>query len=217
MVADLFSSMDGARSLLIWLPPLLCVWIFRKGDVWMITTSGSLFRGISELWVNPGNNKKFSFTLFLTCLFYLLITLNFGGLTPYTYTLSSNLLTVSMLSFTLWLYLLLSGFIYSPVRTLAHLAPSGAPFFLVPFLVLIETISLLIRPLTLTVRLIANISAGHIVLGLLANCLSSLIPNGAFLIILPIHIFYTLFEFFVAFIQAYIFSLLITLYQLEHP
>lgn len=104
---------------------------------------------------------------------------------------------------------------YSPTASLAHLAPRGAPLVLLPFLVVVESIRILIRPLTLTVRLVANISAGHIVLGLLANVnsgLSAILPLW-----LGLTVAYTVFEFFVSAIQAYIFTLLITLYRAEHP
>lgn len=98
----------------------------------------------------------------------------------------------------------------------AHLAPAGAPAALVPFLVLVETISILIRPLTLTVRLIANISAGHIVISLIANCLVRA-STTALVSIFILNVGYTLFEVFVCLIQAYIFTLLVKLYAEEHP
>ncbi|KAH9518908.1 ATP synthase subunit H protein (Va0H) (atp6H) (Atp6v0e) [Bulinus truncatus] len=101
-------------------------------------------------------------------------------------------------------------------KTLAHLVPAGRPALLIPFLIIIEIISILIRPLTLTVRLIANIRAGHIVLSLIANCLTSL-GFTRILLILIVSVFYNIFEVFVCFIQAYIFTLLLKLYRLEHP
>lgn len=97
------------------------------------------------------------------------------------------------------------------------MAPSGAPLGLAPFLVLIETVRILIRPLTLTVRLMANIRAGHIVLGLLANRLTVLTGHILILPLALLNVGYMLFEFFVCVIQAYIFSLLISLYHAEHP
>ena len=96
----------------------------------------------------------------------------------------------------------------------------GAPAPLNPFLVLIETVSILVRPITLSVRLIANISAGHIVLTLVGNYMTaSLFIGGAFSIalLLSIQILYSVFEFGIGVIQAYIFCLLITLYSDEHP
>ena len=110
----------------------------------------------------------------------------------------------------------MSGWASYPKESAAHLAPAGAPAGLIPVLILIETISLLIRPITLTVRLIANISAGHIVISLIANCL----VRSSLTVIIPVFFIYTgynIFEVFVCFIQAYIFSLLIKLYAEEHP
>jgi ATP synthase subunit 6 len=98
------------------------------------------------------------------------------------------------------------------------LLPAGAPAALAPFLVLIERIRLLVRPVTLSVRLMANISAGHIVLTLVGNYLSNLVLSfgvGA-VSLLMVQVFYTIFEFAIRFIQAYIFCLLLTLYADEH-
>lgn len=94
--------------------------------------------------------------------------------------------------------------------TIAHLAPIGAPSMLIPFLVIIETVSILIRPLTLTVRLLANISAGHIVLSIISRCL-----NSFSITIFIILIGYNFFEFFVSFVQAYVFILLLKSYSNE--
>merc|ERR1712154_158193 len=97
----------------------------------------------------------------------------------------------------------------SPSRYFGSLAPRGCPTPLVPFLVLIEAVRSLIRPLTLGVRLMANIRAGHIIIGLLrAIIASSGVLGFAF------RVFYATFEVFVACIQAYIFSLLLRIYLL---
>jgi ATP synthase subunit 6 len=142
--------------------------------------------------------------------------MNLIGLTPFTYGGTSSLWTARSLALVLWFSLLLSGWVKFPKESAAHLAPAGAPGALIPFLVLVETIRILIRPLTLTVRLIANIRAGHIVISLISNCLRSV---GIITIIplLAVNVGYTLFEVFVCFIQAYIFSLLVKLYSEEHP
>lgn len=96
----------------------------------------------------------------------------------------------------------------------------GAPAPLNPFLVLIETVSITVRPITLSVRLMANISAGHIVLTLVGNYITgSLFGTRIFsaALLITIQVLYTVFEFGIGVIQAYIFCLLITLYSDEHP
>lgn len=163
-----------------------------------------------------GNKKLLPFGLFILVIIYFLFNINFLGLTPLTYTISRSLWFASRLALVIWILVVLRRFRFSFKKTIAHLVPSGAPRVLIPFLVLIESISLLIRPLTLTVRLIANIRAGHIVLSLIANVLTSLRGSKLFLILI-LSVGYNIFEVFVCFIQAYIFSLLLKLYRLEHP
>jgi F-type H+-transporting ATPase subunit a len=99
---------------------------------------------------------------------------------------------------------------------LAHLQPIGSPAALNPFLCVIELVSLLVRPITLAVRLTANLSTGHILMALLGvGFVNSGVVRG--LVILFLGIFYFIFEIGVCFIQAYIFTLLPTLYLDEHP
>jgi len=163
------------------------------------------------------NQKKIvPLILFLFRLILFLVQINLIGLTPLTYGRTRSLWTARRLALSLWFSLILSGWVKFPKESAAHLTPSGAPNTLIPFLVVIETVSILIRPLTLTVRIIANISAGHIVISLLSNCLTSA-RLGVMVPLLIINIGYTIFEVFVCFIQAYIFSLLIKLYAEEHP
>jgi ATP synthase subunit 6 len=109
---------------------------------------------------------------------------------------------------------------FNPTSVIAGLLPMGAPAPLNPFLVVIETVSILVRPVTLSVRLTANISAGHIVLTLIGNYLTArffLSSVFSILLLALIQVFYTIFEFGISLIQAYIFCLLITLYSDEHP
>nr|WIS40136.1 ATP synthase F0 subunit 6 [Facelina auriculata] len=141
---------------------------------------------------------------------------NLLGLIPFVYGVTSNIWIVGSLALVFWGLLILSGWMKFPTESAAHLAPAGAPAALVPLLVMIETVSICIRPLTLMVRLIANISAGHIIMGLIANALAvSALHIGALTFI--VHVGYNIFEVFVCFIQAYIFSLLVKLYSEEHP
>jgi ATP synthase subunit 6 len=96
----------------------------------------------------------------------------------------------------------------------------GAPAPLNPFLVIIETVRILVRPITLSVRLTANMRAGHIVLTLVGNYLTArffISSIFSILLLISIQVLYTIFEFGISLIQAYIFCLLITLYSDEHP
>nr|YP_009460057.1 ATP synthase F0 subunit 6 [Auriculastra duplicata]AUT77319.1 ATP synthase F0 subunit 6 [Auriculastra duplicata] len=214
MFTDLFSSLDGCTSIWSWGIPLLVCSLFYTNSSWVLS-AGSLGKNLFSTFVE-GKKELMPLPLFLFGLMFFLVNANLVGLSPFVYGATSALWFASTLALTMWGLLILSGWVFAPKASAAHLAPSGAPSALLPFLVLIETVSIVIRPLTLTVRLIANISAGHIVLSLVANCLTSMtLLAGASVFLVSVG--YTLFEVFVCFIQAYIFSLLVSLYAQEHP
>ena len=114
----------------------------------------------------------------------------------------------------LWLGRIILSIIYQYNNLLAHLVPVGTPRFLIPVIVIIETVRNMIRPLTLSIRLAANIVAGHLLLTLLGSqgpLLSlfnlSLLMIGLFLLLLL--------EVAVACIQSYVFTILSSLYLNE--
>lgn len=191
---------------------LLSLIYFNKTYIYSSNTR--LIKSLIPL--GQGNKKILPFGLFIINIFFILININLLGLTPFTYRITRSLWYASSLALIIWIILLIRGYFYSFKKSLAHLVPSGAPMILVPFLIIIESISIIIRPLTLTVRLIANISAGHIVLSLIANVLSRL-NFSSISTVLIISVGYNIFEVFVCFIQAYIFTLLLKLYSAEHP
>lgn len=119
----------------------------------------------------------------------------------------------------MWLSLIISGASYYPSAFLAGLLPGGAPSWLNPFLVLIETTSIGVRPITLSFRLAANIRAGHIVLALIGIYAASalFVSLSASILLLSIQTLYILFELGICIIQAYIFCLLLSLYSDDHP
>nr|YP_010273933.1 ATP synthase F0 subunit 6 [Bulinus truncatus]QYJ56636.1 ATP synthase F0 subunit 6 [Bulinus truncatus] len=213
MMTDLFSSLDGCMSMMSWFPAVIMMYMYYN-NMYMLSMTNNLKIFLTNLVFC--NKEILHFGLFITTLMFFLININLLGLSPFTYTMSSSLWFASSIALVLWSLLLVSGIFFSWKKTLAHLVPAGSPALLIPFLIIIEMISILIRPLTLTVRLIANISAGHIVLSLIANCLTSL-GFTSMLLILIVSVFYNMFEVFVCFIQAYIFTLLLKLYSLEHP
>ncbi|NEV49085.1 ATP synthase F0 subunit A [Wolbachia pipientis] len=98
---------------------------------------------------------------------------------------------------------------------IAHLIPLGTPFILIRFIVIVESIRILIRPLTLSIRLTANIISGHLLLSLLSNLIINL---NIFILSLTITIqlILLILEISVSLIQAYVFSTLLTLYRSEN-
>lgn len=105
-----------------------------------------------------------------------------------------------------------------PTAALGHLLPEGTPTLLIPVLIIIETISLFIRPLALGVRLTANLTAGHLLIGLISTAAVVLLPIMPTVAILTTTILFllTLLEVAVAMIQAYVFVLLLSLYLQEN-
>lgn len=148
----------------------------------------------------------------------LLMSLNMLGLLPYTFTPTTQLSLNLGLAIPLWLATVITGMRYRPTESLGHLLPEGTPPALIPALVIIETISLFIRPLALGVRLTANLTAGHLLIQLISTAafvLTAAIPIVALLTATVLFLL-TLLEVAVAMIQAYVFVLLLSLYLEEN-
>nr|YP_003289018.1 ATP synthase F0 subunit 6 [Xenograpsus testudinatus]ACF08704.1 ATP synthase F0 subunit 6 [Xenograpsus testudinatus] len=158
--------------------------------------------------------SHFGSTILFVALFSLIMFNNFLGLLPYVFTSSSHMAMNLSLSLPLWLTLMLYGWIQHTKHMFAHLVPQGTPFLLMPFMVLIETISNIIRPGTLAVRLTANMIAGHLLLTLLGNNGPSL-TLSILTFLLVAQILLLILEAAVAIIQSYVFAVLSTLYTSE--
>nr|YP_009171478.1 ATP synthase F0 subunit 6 [Stenopelmatus fuscus]AJW76308.1 ATP synthase F0 subunit 6 [Stenopelmatus fuscus] len=153
-------------------------------------------------------------TFIFVSLFSLILFNNFLGLFPYVFTSSSHLTMTLTLALPLWLSFMIFGWINHTQHMFAHLVPQGTPPVLMPFMVCIETISNIIRPGTLAVRLAANMIAGHLLLTLLGNTGPSLSLSILSLLIMAQIALLTL-EAAVAMIQSYVFAVLSTLYSSE--
>ena len=151
-------------------------------------------------------------------IFFMVVILNMIGLFPYTFRVTRHLLFTLRIGLPIWILLIISRVIKSVKATIAHLLPEGAPDWLNPFLVLIESSRIIVRPITLSFRLAANIRAGHIVLGLIGIYAAAAWFNriSVFLVLLRLIIGYLLFEVAICLIQGYIFFLLLTLYANDH-
>lgn len=231
MIIDIFSSFDpfiysifSISSILFWALSLLIVLsipvsIFAANSPinWLLhSTSDVIYSQTSR---TSGSHIK-RFISFIPPLFVIIIILNILGLIPYIFSTTRHLIITLSFGLPLWITLIISSFPYNFYSATASLLPGGAPDWLNPFLVIIETLRTLVRPLTLSFRLAANITAGHVVLGLIRSYLISLISNN--LISLPSIITfitgvrYIIFELGICIIQSYIFCLLITLYSDDH-
>nr|ALO76097.1 ATP synthase F0 subunit 6 [Amphiops globus] len=222
MMTNLFSSFDPTTNLnlsLNWLSTFLGMllipsmfWLIpsRMNILWIkiMTTLHSEFK------ILIGMNKIKGSTLIFVTLFSMILFNNFLGLFPYVFTSTSHMVLTLTLALPLWLSFMIYGWFNNTIHMLAHLVPQGTPSVLMPFMVCIETISNMIRPGTLAVRLMANMMAGHLLMTLLGNTgpsMSLLMIN--FLIITQLLLL--VLESAVAIIQSYVFAVLSTLYSSE--
>nr|YP_009357199.1 ATP synthase F0 subunit 6 [Trochalopteron elliotii]AMJ17421.1 ATP synthase F0 subunit 6 [Trochalopteron elliotii] len=196
------------------LPSLDNRWITNR----LSTIQLWLINSITKQLMTPLNKKGHKWALILTSLMIFLLLINLLGLLPYTFTPTTQLSMNLALAFPLWLATLLTGLRNQPSTSLGHLLPEGTPTPLIPALILIETTSLLIRPLALGVRLTANLTAGHLLIQLISTAtvaLFSTMPVVSLLTFLVLFLL-TILEIAVAMIQAYVFVLLLTLYLQEN-
>lgn len=152
----------------------------------------------------------------MSSLLFSLVAFNLLGLFSYVFRVTRHLAVNFALALPIWGCTVLLGASYNLGSFLAHLQPLGSPAFLSPFLSLVELVRLLVRPLTLSVRLTANLRTGHILMALLGRgFVGSRSMLG--LLIVVVGVGYCLFEIVICFVQGYIFTLLPTLYGDEHP
>jgi len=182
---------------------------YEKFFLWIVELFVDQLRPIFGKIIRPGR-----FLILLRIFVFVIIT-NFLGLMPYVFTSSSHLRFTLRLALPLWLGKIVLRVIKQLNYNLAHLVPEGTPGALIPVIVIIETVRLVIRPGTLAVRLAANIVAGHLLLVLLGGQGASL--GGLVLVglIIGLVLLVTL-ECAVACIQAYVFTILRSLYLREH-
>nr|AGN71146.1 ATP synthase F0 subunit 6 [Dendrobates auratus]ASV48048.1 ATP synthase F0 subunit 6 [Dendrobates auratus] len=165
--------------------------------------------------INPPGHK---WALIMTSLMIFLLGMNLLGLLPYTFTPTTQLSLNLCLAIPLWLATVLIGFRNQLTSSLGHFLPEGTPTPLIPVLIIIETISLFIRPLALGVRLTANLTAGHLLIQLISTATlallfsSPLVSSLTFITLMLL----TILEIAVAMIQAYVFVLLLSLYLQEN-
>nr|AKK32535.1 ATP synthase F0 subunit 6 [Oncylocotis sp. PJ-2015] len=220
MMMNLFSTFDPSTSMMFsmnWLSTMIFLILFPM-SFWMIPNMKNMLINliINKLILEFKtllNSKNFNMIIFFISLFIFIVMNNLMGLLPYIFTSSSHMIFSMTLSLSLWISLMLFGWMNNSKHMFIHLIPMGTPLMLTPFMVCIETISNIIRPISLSVRLTANMIAGHLLMSLLGNNLIEM--NFLMMIMIIIQIMLMMFEFAVAMIQAYVFSILSTLYSNE--
>uniref|UniRef100_UPI0030015610 ATP synthase F0 subunit 6 n=1 Tax=Tachina sobria TaxID=3118448 RepID=UPI0030015610 len=223
MMTNLFSVFDPSSSIfnlsLNWLSTFLGI-LMIPSMYWLMPSRYNIFwnnilltlhKEFKTLLGPMGSNGS---TFIFISLFSMILFNNFMGLFPYIFTSTSHLTLTLTLALPLWLCFMLFGWINNTQHMFAHLVPQGTPSILMPFMVCIETISNIIRPGTLAVRLTANMIAGHLLLTLLGNTGPSMSTMLLSLLIIT-QIALLVLESAVAMIQSYVFAVLSTLYSSE--
>jgi len=157
-------------------------------------------------------------------LFMFVLIANLIGLIPYTFTVTSHIIITFALAALVISTVILYGFYKNGVHFLNLFVPSGVSPVLLPLLVLIEVISFVSRPISLSVRLFANMLAGHITLKVFGGFVAMLLASGTWAVILAplpfaMTVALTALELLVAFLQAYVFAILTCVYLNDaiHP
>lgn len=219
MINNIFSIFDPSTGILRlnWLS-LFVICYMVPMPYWTFKRRLFKFTLVSFLWFltelknNIKNTLSPSINL-LTTIFIFITFSNIIGLLPFTFTPTSHIVVSFRLSLPIWLRVIIFISKNQSTSFFAHLVPKGSPISLSAFIVLIETIRLLIRPITLGIRLRANIIAGHLLIRLL-NETSVFTPTYWFTT-LPASISLMLLERSVALIQSYVFVTLCSLYLNE--
>lgn len=162
---------------------------------------------------NMGEKWGRRFTPFLLTLFCFILACNLLGLVPGGLTATGNLNvtgTLALMSF--FIFLVTGIFALGPVGYVKHMVPPGTPLAIAPVVVALEVISLLVRPVALTLRLGANMTAGHIVILVILGFIFLFQSVFLSIVSVPLAVAITLLELIVACIQAYVFTLLTALY-----
>ena len=162
---------------------------------------------------NMGEKWGRRFTPFLLTLFFFILTCNLLGMVPGGFTATSNLNVTGALAIVSFLTFVVTGVVaLGPIGYFKHMVPEGTPLAIAPVVILLEIISMLVRPVALMIRLGANMTAGHIVILIILGFIFLFQSVALSAVSVPLAAAIMLLELIVAFIQAYVFTLLTALY-----
>ncbi len=174
---------------------------------------------------NIGSKGRQYFPLIFT-LFVIVLLGNMLGMIPYSFTYTSHIIVTAALAFLIFFIVVIIGFVKHGFHFFSLFLPPGVPWWLMPLIIPIEIMSFMIRPVTLSVRLFANMIAGHIMLKVFAGFSVGMFAAGGYLTLAGIGpmLFNSVligFELLIAFLQAYVFAILSCIYlkdtvELEH-
>ena len=166
---------------------------------------------VSKMISDTAGSKARPYFAFIFSLFMFVLFCNMFGMIPYTFTVTSHIIVTFMLASFIFIGVTIIGFSKHGFGYLKLFVPSGVPAILLPLIVVIEIISYLSRPVSLSVRLFANMMAGHTMMKVFGGFVISLGIVGGWLP-LSFSVALTGLEILVAFLQAYVFAILTCIY-----
>src|SRR5262245_11001610 len=188
------------------------------------SVSEMVYEFVASMLRDSAGSHGMMFFPFVFSLFMFVLVANLLGLFPYFFTVTSQIVVTASLALLVIGTVIVYGFYKNGLGFLRLFVPEGVPAVLLPLVVLIEVISFLSRPISLSVRLFANMLAGHITLKVFAGFVAWLLALGAAGVagsVLPLAmtVAITALEFLVAFLQAYVFAVLTCMYLNDaiHP
>lgn len=177
-----------------------------------LQVSGELiYSMITDMLDQNAGPKGRKFVPLIFTLFLFILTCNLFGMIPYGFTVTSHIAVTFTLAMLVFVLITLVGIFLHGIHFLSLFLPAGTPWWLAPLMIVIELFTYLARPLTLSLRLAANMVAGHVLLKVMAGFVVSLAVYLKFVPI-PLIVIFIGFEIFVAVLQAYIFAILSCVY-----
>ncbi len=166
---------------------------------------------VAKMISDTAGTKAKPYFPFIFSLFMFVLFCNMVGMLPYSFTVTSHIIVTLILAIFIFIAVTIIGFIKHGFKYLSIFVPSGVPAILLPLITIIEIISYLSRPVSLSVRLFANMMAGHTMLKVFGGFVVSLGILGGWLP-LSFSVALTGLEILVAFLQAYVFAILTCIY-----
>nr|YP_010239129.1 ATP synthase F0 subunit 6 [Atypus karschi]QTH31098.1 ATP synthase F0 subunit 6 [Atypus karschi] len=217
---SLFSMFDPSGTLelkLNWLSIFLILFfplLYNFSSSKLLIVFLGIVSGMKKFFKEMMGGSSFGVIYLGLSMFLLLVYLNLLGLVPFVFSSTSHVVVTLSMGLVFWMSFFVMGFLKNFLSSVSHLVPEGCPLMLAPFLVMIESISHLIRPITLSIRLAANMMAGHLIIGLISEM--SMTSSGMSLLSIFFQIFMMMLEMGVCIIQAMVFSILLMLYMVEY-
>nr|CAC28073.1 ATP synthase A chain subunit 6 [Schizolachnus pineti] len=217
MMMNMFNIFDPSTMImnleLNWLSTLMIL-MLMPNFMWIMPNRNKIifnkmFNMLNNemLMLYKKNNFKSPSFMFISLFMFIFLN-NFMSLFPYIFSSSSHMIFSMTLALPFWMFFILMSSFKNTKNMIAHLIPINTPLLLTPLMTIIETMSMFIRPISLSIRLTANMIAGHLLMTLLNY-------NSIMIIILMMQMFMMMFEMCVALIQSYVFSILSSLYSSE--